>query len=94
MGKDILLCFEFIEKFYMNFEFDFDEDIDILFIKDYFDGELMILYVEDSDVDVIFDDYDIFLSNVNDDNVYDFDKEVKLMSLLVGKKVKKSFVQV
>lgn len=92
MGKDILLCFEFIEKFYMNFEFDFDEDIDILFIKDYFDGELMILYVEDSDVDVIFDDYDIFLSNVNDDNVYDFDKEVKLMSLLVGKKVKKSFV--
>lgn len=92
MGKDILLCFEFIEKFYMNFEFDFDEDIDILFLKDYFDGELMILYVEDSDVDVIFDDYDIFLSNVNDDNVYDFDKEVKLMSLLVGKKVKKSFV--
>lgn len=92
MGKDILLCFEFIERFYMNFEFDFDEDIDILFIKDYFDGELMILYVEDSDVDVIFDDYDIFLSNVNDDNVYDFDKEVKLMSLLVGKKVKKSFV--
>lgn len=94
MGKDILLCFEFIEKFYMNFEFDFDEDIDILFIKDYFDGELMILYVEDSDVDVIFDDNDILLSNVNDDNVYDFDKEVKLMSLLVGKKVKKSFVQV
>lgn len=92
MGKDILLCFEFIEKFYMNFEFDFDEDIDILFIKDYFDGELMILYVEDSDVDVIFDDNDILLSNVNDDNVYDFDKEVKLMSLLVGKKVKKSFV--
>lgn len=92
MGKDILLCFEFIEKFYMNFEFDFDEDIDILFIKDYFDGELMILYVEDSDVDVIFDDSDILLSNVNDDNVYDFDKEVKLMSLLVGKKVKKSFV--
>lgn len=78
----------------MNFEFDFDEDIDILFIKDYFDGELMILYVEDSDVDVIFDDNDILLSNVNDDNVYDFDKEVKLMSLLVGKKVKKSFVQV
>lgn len=92
MGKDILLCFEFIERFYMNFEFDFDEDIDILFIKDYFDGELMILYVEDSDVDVIFDDNDILLSNVNDDNVYDFDKEVKLMSLLVGKKVKKSFV--
>lgn len=92
MGKDILLCFELIEKFYMNFEFDFDEDIDILFIKDYFDGELMILYVEDSDVDVIFDDNDILLSNVNDDNVYDFDKEVKLMSLLVGKKVKKSFV--
>lgn len=92
MGKDILLCFEFIEKFYMNFEFDFDEDIDILFIKDYFDGESMILYVEDSDVDVIFDDNDILLSNVNDDNVYDFDKEVKLMSLLVGKKVKKSFV--
>lgn len=92
MGKDILLCFEFIEKFYMNFEFDFDEDIDILFIKDYFDGELMILYVEDSDVDVIFDDNDILLSNVNYDNVYDFDKEVKLMSLLVGKKVKKSFV--
>lgn len=92
MGKDILLCFEFIEKFYMNFEFDFDEDIDISFIKDYFDGELMILYVEDSDVDVIFDDNDILLSNVNDDNVYDFDKEVKLMSLLVGKKVKKSFV--
>lgn len=93
MGKDISSCFEPIEKLHMNFESDSDEDIDISSTKDHSDGESTIPYAEDSDVDVTFDDNDTPSSNANDDNVYDFDKEAKLMSPPAGKKVKKSFAQ-
>lgn len=93
MGKDISSCFEPIERLHMNFESDSDEDIDISSTKDHSDGESTIPYAEDSDVDVTFDDHDTPSSNANDDNVYDFDKEAKLMSPPAGKKVKKSFAQ-
>lgn len=91
MGKDISSCFEPIEKLNMNFESDSEEDIDISSTKDHSDGESTIPYAEDSDVDIAFDDQETQSSNANDENVYDFDKEAKLMSPPAGKKSQKEF---